>query len=330
MQNSYRALRVSENAGQYIQEICDCPWDTLPEHPITVRVHSAALNYKDALSASGHKGVTRHYPHTPGIDAAGIVEASEDPSIPVGRPVIVTSYDLGMNTPGGLAEYIRVPAEWIVPLPEGLSLEESMIMGTGGLTAAMALHKLQHNGVHPNSGPVVVTGASGGVGSMAVSILAQADYEVWAVTGSPEAHAWLQELGASQCLSREELQDESGRPLLRPRWAGAIDTVGGQTLSNLLKATQKEGVVAACGLVQSPELALTVYPFILNGIHLVGIDSAEYPMPLRQKLWQKLAQEWKPPGLQQLKQCLNLEDVPEALQRMLQGQTRGRLIVKLV
>lgn len=327
---TYRALQAVLNPdGSYGQLLTTLPLAALPPHPVRVRVHWSALNYKDALSASGHKGVTRNYPHTPGIDAAGVVEASQDERFKPGDAVIVTSHDLGMNTPGGLAEYISVPGDWIVPLPQGLSLKESMILGTGGITAALALHKLLRNELAPEQGPVVVTGASGGVGSLAVALLAKLGFTVWAVSGSEDAYDWLKQLGAERCLPRSEVSDSSTRPLLKPRWAGAIDTVGGEMLVSLLKACQKEASVAACGLVASAELPATVYPFILNGVNLLGVDSAEFSPQLRQQLWQRLGSDWKLDTLDSLATELTLDEVPEALTRMLSGQTRGRQIVNL-
>lgn len=329
--SSFRALQVSElTDGSFTRQIVHRELADLPEHPVLIRVHWSSLNYKDALSAAGNKGVTRKYPHTPGIDAAGIVESSLDERFQPGDQVIVTSHDLGMNTAGGLAEYIRVPGDWIVPLPAGMSLRQSMVLGTAGLTAGMALYKLERNGQRPEAGPLVVTGASGGVGSLAVALLAQAGYDVLAVTGRPEHHAWLQALGAKQCLSREEVTDTSTRPLLRSRWAGAIDTVGGPILATLMRACAKEGNIAICGLVASPEFAATVFPFILNGIHLLGIDSAECPQTLRQQIWQKLAGDWQLDlADRDLISELALEEVPAALQTLLAGQGRGRQIVRL-
>lgn len=330
---SFQALRAFETEGGFSQRIVSRHIEELPDHDVLVRVHWSSLNYKDALSAFGNKGVTRAYPHTPGIDAAGVVVSSRDTRFAPGAQVIVTSHDLGMNTPGGLAEYIRVPGDWIVPLPAGLSLRASMVLGTAGLTAGMALHKLERGGQTPAMGPIVVTGASGGVGSLAVALLAACGYEVHAVSGRPELHAWLRNLGASACLSREEVSDTSSRPLLRSRWAGAIDTVGGAALSTLIRACAKEGSIAVCGLVASPEFAATVFPFILNGVQVLGIDSAECPQSLRQRVWEKLGSDWRLPQLDDpaldLLEELTLAEVPAALAEMHAGRGRGRRIVRL-
>ncbi|MEL6652422.1 MAG: YhdH/YhfP family quinone oxidoreductase [Bacteroidota bacterium] len=326
---SFHALRITESAdGQFTRQIVQRTTDELPEGEVLIQVHFAALNYKDALSSTGHKGVTRKFPHTPGIDAAGLVASSTDPAFSEGDKVIVTGYDLGMNTDGGFGGYIRVPAEWVIPLPDTYTLEEAMVVGTGGFTAAIGLYKMEKQGQHPDQGPIVVSGASGGVGSLAVGILAQAGYEVKAVTGKADAHEYLRTLGAKEILGREDVDDNSGRPLLRPTWAGAIDTVGGNTLATLLKGCGRGGNVAACGLVASHKLDLTVYPFILNGVNLLGIDSATFPRAERLKVWQKLANEWRVPQLDQIASHISLEELDPYIEQILQGKTRGRIIVK--
>jgi acrylyl-CoA reductase (NADPH) len=327
---TFRAYRVSEvEKGQFQRELQILSFDDLPQGEVLVRVHFSALNYKDALSATGNKGVTRNFPHTPGIDAAGVVESSEHPDWKPGDEVIVTSYDLGMNTDGGFAEYIRVPADWVVRLPEGMSLRESMIIGTAGFTAGLGLFKMERIGQTPEMGPIVVSGASGGVGSMAVGILAKADYEVIAITGKSDAHDYLKELGASRVEGREFVDDQSGRPLLKPLWAGGIDTVGGNTLATLLKACSREGSVAACGLVGSPKLESTVFPFILNGVNLIGIDSATIGMGVRQQVWDKLAGPWRVADLERLASDCTLEEVDGYVEQILKAQTKGRVIVNV-
>src|SRR5215831_3457529 len=238
----FKALWVTEsNGGSFERNIIERAIDDLPPGEVLIRVHYSALNYKDALSATGNKGITRKYPHTPGIDAAGTVELSRSPLCLTCDEVLVTGYDLGMNTCGGFAEYIRVPAAWIVKKPAGYSLKETMIIGTAGFTAASALYKMELMGQTPSRGPIVVTGSTGGVGSMAVAILSKAGYEVIAITGKPNAKEYLQHLGAARIESRAWVQDTSGKALLKTQWAGAIDTVGGNTLSTLLKACQLEG-----------------------------------------------------------------------------------------
>ena len=274
----FKAFQVREDdKGNFSRSIIERNINELPDNDVLIKVHFSALNYKDALSAIGNKGVTRSYPHTPGIDASGTVMGCNTPGFKVGDEVIVTSYDLGMNTDGGFAEYIRVPETWVVPLPNGLNLKQSMIMGTAGLTAAIGLYKLEMMGQTPEMGPLVVSGASGGVGTMAVGILAAAGYQVIASTGKEDAADLLKEIGAAEVVGREFVNDDSSRPLMKPNWAGGIDTVGGNTLSTMLKGCRPGGSIGACGLVGSPNLSTTVFPFIINGINLLGLDSANFP-----------------------------------------------------
>ena len=331
MSKAFKALVIHETEdGRFIRKIQERTTDELPEGEVLIRVKYAALNYKDALSATGHKGITRKYPHTPGVDASGVVEVSADERFQPGDPVIVTSYDLGMNTSGGFSEYIRVPANWVVPQPEVLDAKEAMILGTAGFTAALALSKMEQSGQRPEMGPVVVTGASGGVGSMAVAILARAGYPVIASTGKKGAESYLRSLGAHRVEPRSFTDDTSGRPLLRTSWAGAIDTVGGNTLTTLIKACAKEGCIAACGLVASADLNATVYPFLLNGVNLLGVDSAEYAMEKRLELWDKLAADWKPLDLDSMGTICSLEELNDIyIDKILAGETQGRVVVDL-
>ena len=327
---SFEALVVHEmEDGTFRRQIERRSLADLPPGEVLVRVHYSSLNYKDALSATGHRGVTRRYPHTPGIDAAGVVESSDSDAFQPGEPVVVTSYDLGMNTPGGWGRYIRVPAEWVVPLPTGLTLRESMILGTAGFTAALSVHRLQHEGVTPDRGAVLVTGASGGVGSLAVGILHRIGYRVVAATGKAEAEPFLRDLGAAEVVPRQQVLDDSPRPLLKGRWAGVVDTVGGAYLASVLKAVQLHGAVTCCGLVASAEFSTTVYPFILRGISLLGIDSQSCPMPLRRELWQKLAGAWKPASLERLVVERTLAELEPEIRRILQGGQRGRVLIRL-
>lgn len=328
----FKALRVTETtAGKFDRKIVEREIDDLPAGEVLIRVHYTSLNYKDALSATGNKGITKTFPHTPGIDAGGVVEISRTPNFATGEEVIITGYGLGMNTDGGMAEYIRVPGNWIVPRPPEYTLKECMIIGTAGFTAALALFKLQLLGQFPQNGPIVVTGATGGVGSLAVSILSKAGYEVIAVTGKGEVTEYLQHLGATRIKSREFVNDHSTKALLKPKWAGAIDTVGGNTLVSLLKACQPEGSVATTGLVESPDLKTTLYPFILNGVNLVGIGSAETPMERRISIWKKLADEWNiKDKLGVIAKEVTLDDLnTNYVESMLQGRMIGRVVVKL-
>ncbi|NLN94843.1 MAG: YhdH/YhfP family quinone oxidoreductase [Bacteroidales bacterium] len=326
----FKALLVSEKPdGTFIQEVVKRKITDLPDNELLIKVNYSSLNYKDALSATGHKGVSKFYPHTPGIDASGLVAFSRDKRFKPGDEVIVTGYDLGMNTPGGFAEYISVPGDWVVPLPQSLSLKEAMMLGTAGFTAAYALYKLIEGGQKPENGPVLVTGATGGVGSLAVALLSKAGFEVIAATGKPDSADYLKALGANRITDRGEVNDTSGKPLMKPKWAGAIDTVGGNVLATVLKACQKHGNVAAMGNVLSVELHTTVFPFILNGINLLGVDSATCPMSIRQELWKKLGNEWKPDKLEMISSQCYLEDLPEYISKILKGEMEGRKLLAI-
>lgn len=326
---NYNAFVIRENEeGTFTRAIERKSTRELPEGEVLIKVAYAALNYKDALSSSGHKGISKNYPHTPGVDACGIVVSCTSKDFHVGDEVIVTSYDFGMNTSGGFQEYIQVPAKWPVKKPKELSLEEAMILGTGGFTAALSLYKMEQNGQHPKMGPILVTGSTGGVGSMAVAILAMKGYDVIASSGKEAEHDYLRELGATKIVDRKTVDDQSGRPLLKSQWAGAIDTIGGNTLATCLKACDRNGSVAVCGLVASPSIATTVYPFILNGVNMLGIETAETPRKIRLELWELLANEWKPRQLQQIKKIIPLTQLDQHIELMLKGKSKGRVVVK--
>lgn len=330
MSNSFKALVVKETSeGIFNRSVQDWTIGQLPDHEVLVKVHYSSLNYKDALSASGNKGVTQQYPHIPGIDAAGIIAESSDPQFKAGDKVIVTSYDLGQNTPGGFGQFISVPADWIVPLPDALTLHESMILGTAGLTAAIGIHHLRHNDITPDSGPILVTGATGGVGTMSVAILSKLDYRVTAATGKMNRTQFLKETGASSVIHRGEVQDQSSKPLLSSRWAGAIDTVGGIMLDTTLRQTRHNGTVACCGNVLGHELHTNVYPFILRGVHLAGMDSGNCVMELRRELWQKLARDWRPGKLEKLATDCSLEELDKEIDQILEGKQVGRTVIDL-
>lgn len=327
---TFKAFRITEEEeDKFSRKIVDLNINDLPEGEVLIKVHYAALNYKDALSSIGNKGVTRNYPHTPGIDGAGKVTESSSPKFKEGDKVLVTSYDLGMNTDGAFAEYIRVPADWVVHLPEGLDLKECMIIGTAGLTAGIGLFKIEMMGQTPDKGPIAVSGASGGVGSMAVGILAKAGYEVIASSGKESAAEYLKSLGAAEIVDREFVTDDSSRPLIKPKWAGAIDTVGGNTLATLLKGCKSGGSIASCGLVGSPVLSTTVFPFIINGINLLGLDSATFPMKERQQVWDRLADSWRLSNLETIATICSLEELDPYIDQMLKGKTKGRIVVDM-
>jgi len=329
---SYRALRVELAGSRAIRTVVSLPSSELPDHDVTVRVSHSSLNYKDALSASGNRGVSKSYPHTPGIDAAGVVITSRDPRFSTGTRVLVTGYDLGMNTPGGLAELIRVPGDWLLELPAGLDARSAMALGTAGFTAALALRRLQAVGAGPELGPFVVTGASGGVGCLAVALLARAGYEVVASTGKAHAAERLLALGAARCLARQELAgDDSARPLAPAVYGGGIDTIGAATLAGLVKRTVIGGAVAACGLVGGSELALSVFPFVLRGVSLLGVDSQHTAMAERREVWRLLAGDWRldPLGVPGLVNEVGLEELEGPIRQILAGDSIGRVLVRL-
>ena len=324
----YSAYVVEETDTGFHGSIRTLATDDLPPGELLVEVDWSSLNYKDLLSADGNRGVTKQYPHTPGIDAAGRVVESDRDEFRSGDEVIVTSYDLGMNTPGGFGRYIRVPAAWAVPLPTGLNLREAMIIGTAGLTAAICIRQVTER-IEPNDGDVVVTGASGGVGMLSVSILHRLGYRVLAVSGKAEAAEILTSLGASSVLSREELADPNDRPLLKGRFAGGVDTVGGPMLTTLLKSLKPLGAVSCCGNAASDRLDMTVYPFILRGITLSGGSSQIYPMAPRREMWKLLAGEWKPSGLDSIISEITLSGLAGTLSAMREGRHLGRTVINL-
>lgn len=329
-QKNFTAMVVSEaENNQFRREIKERSVDELPPGEVLVRVKYSSLNFKDVLSSIGNRGVTKKYPHIPGIDAAGIVEESRNDAVKVGEEVIVTSYDLGMNTSGGFGQYIRVPATWVVKKPANLTLRESMVYGTAGFTAALSVYRLVEYGITPDRGKVLVSGATGGVGSIAVTILAKAGYDVAAVNGIVDEKAFLIDLGAKEVISIEEATDTSGRPLLKDLWAGGVDTLGGPILATTIKSTKYAGAVTCCGNVGSHDLPLNVYPFILRGVTLIGIDSQNCPMPTRLKVWQRIADDWKTAHLDRLTTEIPLEGLSDRIELVLQKKHKGRTVVKL-
>ena len=331
---TFRAFQVTKTASSeggrptFSRAVVEREVEDLPAGELLVDVAYSSLNYKDALSATGNPGVTRNFPHTPGIDAAGRVAASSTPDFAVGDAVIVIGFDLGMNTAGGFAQKVRVPAAWVVRMPAGLDARAAMILGTAGFTAALCVEKLQVvGGMTPSAGPVLVTGATGGVGSVAVRLLAKLGYEVHAVTGKAAQHDFLRELGASAVVPREELLAGAERPLGREQWGGVVDTVGGTVLVNAIKALRYGGSAAACGLAASADLPATVLPFILRHVNLLGVDSVELPLPRKAQIWGKLAGPWRLHGLERLATSLTLEALSGAIDRILAGEMVGRALV---
>jgi acrylyl-CoA reductase (NADPH) len=325
---TFKAFRVEEENEKFVSAIKEMPFEVIEEGEVLIKVHYSSLNYKDALSSIGNKGVTRNYPHTPGIDAVGTIVTSTSEKFKIDDKVIVTSYDLGMNTNGGFAEYVKVPENWAVKLPKKLSMKEAMIFGTAGLTAGMSVLRLAET-VKPENGNIVVSGATGGVGSLSVLILKKLGYKVTAITGKETEKQYFEDLGVEVIL-RKDFEDMQNRPLLKPLFAGGIDTVGGVILENIIKSVNPLGVVTCCGNVASPKLDLTVFPFILRGITLIGIDSQNYPMSFREQVWNKLADEWKVEGLEENSTVITLNELSEKLNLMLEGKLKGRTILKVV
>ncbi len=325
----FRAMVVeSPDKKTCKRSIQDKSIDNLPDGDVLIRVKYSSLNYKDALSATGNRGVTQNYPHTPGVDAAGIVTESSQDNFSVGDEVLVTGYDLGMNTSGGFGQYIKVLAHWVVRLPKNLTLKESMVYGTAGFTAGLSVYEIVR-GVEKEKGDVLVTGASGGVGSISVAILAKLGYSVVAVSGKPEGRDFLTGLGAKEVIDRETATDSSSRAMLKGKWAGVIDTVGGDILATAIKSVKPWGIVTCCGNVASPDLPITVFPFILRGARLIGINSQTCPMGHRLKVWQKLAGEWKIDQGQDLYKEISLDRLDENIELILRGGQKGRVLVNL-
>jgi acrylyl-CoA reductase (NADPH) len=326
----FKAYEVSEaQDGTFQGSFKTKNIEDLPTGDVLINVKATSLNYKDLLSSQGNKGITKKYPHVCGIDAAGIIEYSSDSNFCVGEEVIVTGYDLGMNTWGGFSEYIRVPAQWIVKKPEKISLEYAMCIGTAGFTAGQSILRMQENGVQPQSGPILVTGATGGVGSVAVALLSHLGYEVVAATRDLKQSDFLKSIGAKAVINSQECCDDSTRPLLKSQWAGVVETVGGKLLETAIRSTQRRGVITFCGMILSPNLNTTVFPFILRGLRLIGIDSAECPIEQKIEMWDLLSGPWYTPLIDQLKQVKSFHEIPQQLDLMKDGSTRGRIVFKI-
>lgn len=330
MTQTFKALVVNKQEEQFSVGIQSLSLNDLPEGDVLIQVHYSGINYKDSLAAIPNGNIVSTYPFVPGIDLAGIVVSSADPRFKEGDEVIATSYEIGVSHYGGYSEYARVSSDWVVPLPKGLSLKEAMIIGTAGFTAALSVQRLEENGVSPEKGSVLVTGATGGVGSFAVSILSTLGYTVEASTGKTAEQDYLKQLGATTVLAREDVYDGKIRALGKQKWAAAVDPVGGEPLAAVLSQIQYGGSVAVSGLTAGTKLPATVFPFILRGVNLLGIDSVYCPMETRLKTWERLATDFKPANLEKmvLKE-VTLEELPEALPTLLKGEARGRILVKL-
>ena len=321
----YKALITSEKDKSFINSIEIKDTKSLPENDTLIKVKFSSLNYKDALSASGNKGVTRNYPHTPGIDAAGVIEETSGSKFKIGDEVIVTGYDMGMNTSGGFGEYIRVPESWIVKKPENLSLSESMAFGTAGLTAGLCLRKLLLHGLKPEDGEVFVSGVTGGVGIISLMLFNKIGFDVNAITGKTDQADLLKSLGAKKIIDRNELDLDLISPLQKPLYAGGIDAVGGKILSNLICSTSQRAAIACCGMVGGISLDTSIFPFILRGLSLFGIDSAESLLETKEEIWNNFATDWKLENIDQNINNISLDDLPREIEKILKGDQVGRV-----
>lgn len=330
MTENFRALVVNKEDDNVSIDVKSLTFDDLPDGEVTIRTAYSSVNYKDGLASIPNGNIVTTYPFVPGIDLAGTVVSSTDSRFKEGDEVIATSYEIGVSHYGGFSEYARVKSDWVVPLPQGLSLKEAMAYGTAGFTAALSVQRLEEQGVRPESGDVLVTGATGGVGSLAIAMLAKLGYNVVASTGTESEHDYLKSIGAKEIVSREDVNPEKVRPLSKQRWAGAVDPVGGQTLASILSHTQYGGSVAVSGLTGGPKVPTTVFPFILRGVNLLGIDSVYCPMDVRQPLWERMATDLKPDTLlSDIGQEVDLDGLEAVLAKILKGDVRGRTIVKL-
>lgn len=321
----YRALEVKEAGKKYERSIIEKDESDLPENDTLIKLKYSSLNYKDALSASGNKGVTRNYPHTPGIDAAGIIENTSGNKFNKGDEVIVTGYDMGMNTFGGFGEYIKVPQDWIVKKPENLSLSESMAFGTAGLTAGLCLRKLLQHGLKPDDGKVFVSGVTGGVGIISLMLFNKLGFEVSAITGKINQKDLLINLGAKEVIDRTELDLDLISPLQKPIYSGGIDAVGGKILSNLICSTSQRAAIACCGMVGGLSLDTSIFPFILRGLTLFGIDSAESLIEVKEEVWKNFATDWKLENIDQNIKDISLDELPNEIDKILKGEQIGRV-----
>ena len=325
----FRAFRVHNDDQGYRGLAESIGLEDLAAGDVTVRVRYSGINYKDALAGTGKGKIMRSYPMVGGIDVAGTVISSESERFSPGDEVLVTGAGLSETRDGGYSEYLRLDSNWVTPLPAGLSALEVMTIGTAGFTAALSLYRMEMNGQRPGQGPIVVTGATGGVGSIAVDILSNAGYQVHAISGKEEHFGWLSALGAEECISRHELE-WGQRPLESARWGGCVDSVGGEMLSGICAAIKPWGNIAACGLAGGIGLKTTVMPFIIRGVSLLGIDSPQCPYPIREKIWPKLAGEWKPSRLDLIRnRIVGLDDLNGIFDGMLEGNSLGRIVVEL-
>lgn len=328
--NTFPAFRIFEEDGKSVGRISQLTLDELDAGDVVIRTHFAGVNFKDALAATGAGKVIRRFPCVGGVDVSGVVDSSQDARFKAGDRVLVTGYDMGVSHDGGFAQYVRVSADWVVPLPVGVSLFDAMTLGTAGFTAALAIERLEQNELTPSKGKVLVTGATGGVGSLAIKMLSQLGYSVVALTSKPDEQAYLRSLGASDVLLRSEVDFSSSKPLEKSQWAGAIDAVGGDTLAWLVRTMQVDGAIASIGNAGGATLNTTVFPFILRGVKLLGIDSVGVPMPLRKKLWQRLASDLRIVDAESIAHRISLHELPQTCASLVAGTSRGRFVVDLL
>lgn len=317
------------NDKEFISDIKQVSIPKCAENEIVIKVTYSSLNYKDALSSTGNPGVTKNFPHITGIDVAGTVYESTSNIFKIGERVLVTGYDMGMNTHGGHAQFVKVPASWVARVPDSITDKEIMTFGTAGLTAALSINELIANGVKPENGPVLVTGATGGVGSIAVSILSKIGFNVVAISGKKEKIDYLKKIGASEVILRDIFNEESKKPMMNEKYIAVVDTVGGEILANALKYIKYDGVATCCGLTSSHELNTNVFPFILRGVRLIGIDSVECKLEKKQAAWEKLASRWKINTLDSITNEITLYEIKDAYKLLLSGKAVGRYVVKI-
>jgi len=325
--DQFSAYRIFEENGKSAGHFVELSLDDLDPGEVVIQTHYSSVNYKDALAATGTGKVIRRFPCVGGIDVSGVIMSSSDARFTAGEKVLVTGYDMGVAHDGGYAECVRVPGDWVVPLPQGLTLFEAMALGTAGFTAALAIHRLEQNELTPKNGKVIVTGATGGVGSLAIQMLAQLGYHVVALTGKDSEYDYLKSIGAKEILSRNEVDFKSTRPLEKSLWAGALDAAGGDTLAWLARTMQQDGAIASYGNAAGVELHTTVFPFLLRGVKLLGVDSAATRMPLRKQIWQRLAEEIKPEKISLSAQVVPFAQLAEIFPKILRGEVRGRTVI---
>ncbi|RAS71552.1 NADPH:quinone oxidoreductase family protein [Priestia endophytica] len=330
MKEQFKALVVDKGDDEFSVKVKKLSLESLPQSDVLIKVYYSGINYKDGLVSIPDGKIVKNYPFIPGIDLVGKVVSSKDPRFQEGEEVIATSYEIGVSHFGGYSEYAHIPGDWIVPLPKNLTLKEAIVLGTAGFTAALSIQRLEENRVSPEKGAVLVTGATGGVGSLAVSMLAKRSYHVVASTGKGEEHEYLYKVGANEIISRDDVYNGEIKALSKQKWQGAIDPVGGNTLASILSHIQYGGSVAVSGLTGGNKVPTSVFPFILRGVNLLGIDSVYCPMAMRQKVWERLATDLKPDNLLDFIQNeISIDELPEYLPTILKGKIRGRVIVKL-